>query len=209
MISRAFKLATLLSLVLPGIAVADDAAITDRIDRAFYLDASVAPVFLSVDLHGSTAAAAPYSPRRYFGLGGNLGVCAAGVGIETVDLCGGVTGFVVGGSQTFSDAGVSSSATFKSFGGYAEAKVHVGDVTLAPFAGYRSVKVDGSEEFGAVTIDYDISPTGVVFGGADVGWRVSEKMELGVRGEYGRSTSTAAFKDFSYGSAAAYLRFRF
>ncbi|MCI5076856.1 hypothetical protein [Oricola sp.] len=186
-----------------------EAELNERIDRAFYLDALAGPSAFLLYLDDGTLSDA--IANTYWGISGNLGLCTDGTGSAGwLDLCGGVTGFTsLGGVQEtiFAGPGGTSDTSIWTVGGYVQARAHMGALTFAPFAGYR--RIEGDTSYSGVPAS-DTTRTNAYFGGADLGLNFwNERAEIGVRGEYGRSTGDTPDTEFDYGMATGYLRIAF
>ncbi|MCR9194091.1 MAG: hypothetical protein NXH88_05115 [Hyphomonas sp.] len=192
-------------------AVAGDYSINQRIDRAFYVEASAGPAVLAVNFDDGRVT--DIVANTFWGMQGNAALCWAGVGGSGwLDLCGGATGFVsLGGAEQLVPAALGGGATstdIQSYGGYVQAKAQLGRVTVAPFAGVRHIsaqKATGTSMVGDSGIN-----TLAVFGGSELGIRfMNDRAELGLRGEYGQANGTLPTEQFSYGSGGAFLKVRF
>jgi hypothetical protein len=189
-------------------AVASDLSINERIDRAFYVEASAGPAIFAAHFDNGTVA--DIVANTFWGVQGNAAICWAGNG--WLDLCGGATGFVsLGGAEQMLTAALGGGTTetkVQTYGGYVQAKANLGRVTIAPFAGLRQIMAQ--KDTTNVAIGYSEINTLAVFGGSELGVRfLNDRAELGVRGEYGRADGNLVTEKFSYGSGSAYLKVRF
>lgn len=182
---------------------------SDRVGKAFYLDVSGGPTVLMLRMNDSTVDS--LIANTYWGIGGNAGICAAGVGSDWLDLCGGVTGFASldsGMNNIAASLGGGTSETdIRSVGGYVQAKMNWGAFQLGPFAGYRHAS--GSIVLSGAGTTTPIN-TNAYFGGLETSWQFwGDHAAVGSRAEYGRSTGSNATDQFDYGMVSAFVRVSF
>lgn len=205
---RGALLGLMVTATISTAQAADDVWLGSSGERSWYATVSVGPEVYSVNYADGTLDDA--LANTFWGVGGSAELCHAGVGNMTwLDLCAGAHGFrsLGSGEEVILGGAATTEVNLTTYGAYAKARAHLGWLTVAPYAGARQLAGDISLTAGTLGTAVEDIDEMAFFGGLETGVSLfDDRIELGLGGEVGRTSSDA---ELTYYSGRGFVRIRF